>query len=73
MQHRRHSNVRDHANSGGLRTSPLPSAVIDGAGNVYVVWQDCRFRKELLFYDIVLSAAGPAGAACSRPAAYDRG
>ncbi|MFD8719957.1 sialidase family protein [Streptomyces sp. NPDC059629] len=29
---------------GGLRSGPLPSAEIDSAGKVYVVWQDCRFR-----------------------------
>jgi hypothetical protein len=49
------SNVRDHANSGGLRTSPLPSAEIDAAGNVYVAWQDCRFRRGCSSNDIVLS------------------
>ncbi len=51
------SDVRDHANSGGLRTSPLPSAEIDGAGNVYVVWQDCRFRRGCSSNDIVLSSS----------------
>ena len=49
------SNVRDHANSGGLRTSPLPSAELDAAGNVYVAWQDCRFRRGCSSNDIVLS------------------
>ncbi|MFF3412624.1 sialidase family protein [Streptomyces sp. NPDC002742] len=29
---------------GSLRSGPLPSAEIDAAGKVYVVWQDCRFR-----------------------------
>ncbi|MEU2775260.1 hypothetical protein ABZ646_20535 [Streptomyces sp. NPDC007162] len=29
---------------GSLRSGPLPSAEIDSAGKVYVVWQDCRFR-----------------------------
>jgi hypothetical protein len=58
------SNVRDHANSGGLRTSPLPSAEIDAAGNVYVAWQDCRFRRGCSSNDIVLSkslVAAPVG------------
>ena len=27
-----------------LRAESLPAAEIDGAGTVYVVWQDCRFR-----------------------------
>lgn len=49
------SDVRDHANSGGLRTSPLPSAETDAAGNVYVAWQDCRFRRGCSSNDIVLS------------------
>lgn len=51
------SNVRDHANSGGLRTSPLPSAGIDAAGKVYVAWQDCRFRRGCSSNDIVLSTS----------------
>ena len=36
--------VTDHTEAGNLRSGPLPSAEIDGAGKVYVVWQDCRFR-----------------------------
>jgi hypothetical protein len=47
--------VHSHANSGGLRTSPLPTAEIDGAGNVYVAWQDCRFSKSCSANDIVFS------------------
>jgi hypothetical protein len=47
--------VKSHAVAGGLRTSPLPSAEIDGAGNVYVAWQDCRFRKRCSANDIVFS------------------
>jgi hypothetical protein len=42
---------------GSLRTSPLPSAEIDGAGNVYVAWEDCRFRKSCTSNDIVLSSS----------------
>ncbi len=42
-----------------LRAGPLPSAEVDGAGNVYVVWQDCRFRAGCALNaapnDIVLS------------------
>ncbi|HET7840293.1 MAG TPA: sialidase family protein, partial [Terriglobia bacterium] len=38
------STVSDHIVAGSLRTSPLPSAEVDAAGNVYVAWQDCRFR-----------------------------
>ena len=49
------SNVVSHAVAGNLRTSPLPSAEIDGAGNVYVAWQDCRFRPRCSANDIVFS------------------
>ena len=47
--------IRTHAVAGGLRTSPLPSAEIDGAGVVYVAWQDCRFRAKCSSNDIVFS------------------
>jgi len=38
---------------GNIRSSPLPSAEIDGAGKVYVAWQDCRFRSGCSSNDIV--------------------
>jgi Neuraminidase (sialidase) len=41
----------------GLRTEPLPSAEVDAKGNVYVVWQDCRFRSGCLANDIVMSTS----------------
>ncbi|HSD25441.1 MAG TPA: sialidase family protein [Solirubrobacterales bacterium] len=44
-----------HAVAGGLRAPPLPSAETDRAGNVYVVWQDCRFRAACSSNDLVLS------------------
>jgi hypothetical protein len=28
----------------GMRALPIPSSEVDGAGRVYVAWQDCRFR-----------------------------
>src|SRR3954470_13165488 len=49
------SAIRSSAVGGGLRTSPLPTAEIDGAGNAYVAWQDCRFRKNCTSNDIVFS------------------
>jgi BNR repeat-like domain len=49
------SPIARHAVAGGLRTSPSPSAEIDRAGNVYVVWQDCRFRAGCSSNDLVLS------------------
>jgi len=51
------SNISDHGVAGGLRTSPLPSAEVDGAGKVYVVWQDCRFRSGCTQNDIVMSTS----------------
>jgi hypothetical protein len=51
------SSVRFHAVAGGLRTSPLPSAEIDGAGTVYVAWEDCRFRAHCSANDIVFSTS----------------
>jgi BNR repeat-like domain len=49
--------VTAHTAGGGLRTSPLPSAEIDGSGTVYVAWQDCRFEAACSANDIVLSSS----------------
>lgn len=51
------ANVQAHNVAGNLRTSPLPSAEIDGAGRVYVTWQDCRFRARCSSNDLVLSTS----------------
>lgn len=51
------SGVRFAAVGGALRTSPLPSAEIDGSGNVFVAWEDCRFRKNCTSNDIVFSTS----------------
>jgi hypothetical protein len=51
------SHIRFHRNTGGLRTSPLPSAEIAGDGKVYVAWEDCRFRKGCPANDIVFSTS----------------
>jgi hypothetical protein len=40
-----------------IRTSPLPSAEIDGAGTMYVAWQDCRFESGCSANDIVFSTS----------------
>lgn len=58
---------RDHDVAGHLRTEPLPSAAVDGAGTVYVAWQDCRFEARCGANDIVLSRS-PDGVAWSPPA-----
>jgi hypothetical protein len=48
----------DYANDeGGIRSGPLPSARVDGAGKVYVVWGDCRFRSGCSSNDIVMSTS----------------
>jgi hypothetical protein len=52
------SGVRFAPVAGNLRTSPLPTAEIDGAGNVFVAWEDCRFRKNCTSNDIVFSKSG---------------
>ena len=49
------SAIRFHRVAGNLRTSPLPTAEIDGAGTVYVAWEDCRFVKSCAANDIVFS------------------
>src|SRR3954471_11724202 len=51
------SGVRFHGVAGNLRTSPLPTAEIDRAGNVYVAWEDCRFRQKCASNDIVFSTS----------------
>ncbi len=38
-----------------LRAPPLPSAEVDQAGTVYVVWPDCRSRRSCGFDDLVIS------------------
>jgi hypothetical protein len=47
--------VRHKGAAGSLREGPLPSAEIDGAGTVYVVWADCRFVRSCKANDIVIS------------------
>jgi hypothetical protein len=49
------SGIRFHGVAGGLRTSPLPSAEVDGGGRVYVAWEDCRFRAKCSANDIVFA------------------
>jgi len=42
---------------GAVRTSPLPTAEVDGLGRLYVVWQDCRFEAGCAYNDPVLSTS----------------
>jgi len=49
--------IQTHADAGGIRSGPLPSAAMDGAGTVYVVWEDCRFRSNCSTNDLVYSTS----------------
>ncbi len=49
--------VQTHTPAGGIRSDFLPSAEIDGAGTVFVAWQDCRFRASCTSNDIVYSTS----------------
>ena len=46
-----------HTVAAGMRDPDLPSTAIDGAGNVYVVWSDCRFRTSCSSNDVVMSTS----------------
>jgi BNR repeat-like domain len=51
------SHIRFHRNTGGLRTSPLPTAEIAADGRAFIAWEDCRFRKKCTANDIVFSSS----------------
>jgi hypothetical protein len=51
------ASIASHDEAGSLRSSPLPSAEVDAAGKIYVVWQDCRFRSACASNDIVMSTS----------------
>lgn len=51
------ANINFHSVAGNLRTSPLPTAEIDGLGKVYVAWEDCRFESGCPANDIVFSSS----------------
>jgi hypothetical protein len=51
------ANISEHLVAGGMRDPDLPGATIDGAGKVYVVWGDCRFRSGCASNDIVMSTS----------------
>ena len=61
------SPITDHAVAGNLRSGQVPSAEIDAAGTVYVVWADCRFRTNCTSNDLVLSTSND-GVAWTTPA-----
>jgi hypothetical protein len=51
------SGVQLHSDAGGIRSGPLPSAAVDGAGTVWAVWEDCRFRSGCSTNDLVYSTS----------------
>jgi hypothetical protein len=51
------SNIQTHTDAGGIRSGPLPTAAVDGAGTVWVVWEDCRFRSKCSTNDLVYSTS----------------
>jgi hypothetical protein len=51
------ANIQWHQDEGGIRSGPLPSAAVDGAGSVWVVWEDCRFRSGCSTNDLVYSTS----------------
>ncbi len=51
------STIDSHYDAGGIRNPDLPTAAIDAAGNVYVGWDDCRFRTGCAENDIVYSTS----------------
>ena len=51
------ASVNSHFVAAGLRNPNLPAASIDGAGKVFVVWSDCRFRSGCASNDIVMSSS----------------
>src|SRR5208283_4211634 len=51
------SSAPSRGEDGGLRSPGLPSTAVDGAGNVYVSWPDCRFESGCSANDIVYSSS----------------
>jgi len=51
------SSASSHFVNGSLRTELLPSAEVDAAGKIYLVWQDCRFRSGCSANDIVMTTS----------------
>ena len=51
------TSITAFADPGNIRSGPLPSAEIDGAGKVYVAWEDCRFRSGCYTNDIVYTTS----------------
>jgi hypothetical protein len=61
------ASIADHLVAGNVRSLPLISAASDASGNVYVVWQDCRFRTACASNDLVMSMSS-SGSSWTSPA-----
>ena len=51
------ANQNFRGEDGGLRSPGLPSAAIDKAGKIYLVWPDCSFHSGCSTDDIVMSTS----------------
>jgi hypothetical protein len=51
------STIINHNESGGLRSSSVPTAEMNAKGKVYVAWSDCRFVKGCAANDIVYTTS----------------
>jgi hypothetical protein len=49
--------INHHTDAGKIRSGSLPTAEIDGAGKVYVVWSDCRFERRCNANDLVMTTS----------------
>ena len=68
------SSIKDHTEAASLRSQPMPSAEIDGAGRVFGVWQDCRFRRACRSTCPSHPRQCRSGSTCARPRSpLDRG
>jgi hypothetical protein len=47
--------ISHHTEAGSLRSGALPTAEVDSAGTVYVVWSDCRFETSCRANDLVIT------------------
>jgi hypothetical protein len=51
------TSINHHTDAGNIRSGSLPTAEIDGAGKVYVVWSDCRFETSCRANDLVMTTS----------------
>ena len=51
------ANSQFHVDAGGIRTGSAVASAIDGAGTVWALWVDCRFRAGCSANDLVYSTS----------------